>query len=103
WRTIGMGFLIQVFLVWFVLLFRVGGHEPGYEFFKALGKGVEQFIKFTDAGTSVVFGKVANEEEMKKVFGKGDPPNKARSTKYAPFAFTALATIIFFASFFSVL
>lgn len=103
WRTVGMGFVIQVLLALFVLKFQVGESKPGFEFFQAVGRGVEKFIGFTDAGTTVVFGKLAEKEKMKEVLGKDDPPAVKSTTSYVPFAFSALATIIFFASFFSVL
>jgi CNT family concentrative nucleoside transporter len=57
-----------------------------------LADGVSEFLEFTRAGAEFVFGGLANQETMSKVFAGG----------YV-FAFMGLPTIIFVASFFSVL
>jgi CNT family concentrative nucleoside transporter len=102
WRTIAWGFGLQLFLAVFVMKFEVhglawlgieDGTRPGYRFFEILTDAVKQLLSFTDAGSQFVFGAVADPAAMRKVF-----PN----AKF-PFAFAALPTIIFIASFFSVL
>ena len=55
---------------------------------------VKKFLEFTNAGSLFVFGPLANGPAMDKVFGPGNG---------FVFAFTALPTIIFVSSFFTVL
>jgi CNT family concentrative nucleoside transporter len=101
WRTIVWGFALQVFLALFVMKFEVhglgwlgieDGTRPGYEFFEVLTKAVKQLLTFTNAGSRFVFGPLADPDAMGRVFPSG-----------FVFAFSALPTIIFIASFFSVL
>jgi CNT family concentrative nucleoside transporter len=101
WRTLTWGFGLQVFLALFVNKFALyglsglgipDGFKPGYEFFRILTDDIKQLLAFTDAGSTFVFGKLADPNTMKAVFPGG----------YV-FAFVALPTIIFIASFFSVL
>jgi len=102
WRTIAWGFSLQLFLALFVIKFRVYGLEglgipdgfrPGYALFEVLTEAVAQLLAFTNAGSSFVFGPLADPKTMKGVFPTGG----------FVFAFAALPTIIFIASFFSVL
>ncbi|MBI4476129.1 MAG: Na+ dependent nucleoside transporter domain protein, partial [Acidobacteria bacterium] len=92
WRTIAGGMALQLALALFILKFEVGGVRPGYVFFSAVGQGVGRFLQFTDAGSRFVFGGLADPAAMAKVFPGG-----------FVFAFTALPTVIFISSFFTVL
>ncbi len=88
WKTIGWGILLQVTLAVAVIHVR-----PVYQFFDALVTVVKKFLEFTNAGSTFVFGKLADPAAMEKIFpGSG-----------FVFAFSALPTIIFVASFFTVL
>ncbi|MDQ3068222.1 MAG: Na+ dependent nucleoside transporter domain protein [Acidobacteriota bacterium] len=92
WRTVGFGMAIQLGLALFILKFHIGGWRPGYEFFAAVGYGVKQFLEFTNAGSTFVFGGLADPGVMSAVFPGG-----------FVFAFVALPTVIFVSSFFTVL
>ncbi|MEW5982397.1 MAG: nucleoside transporter C-terminal domain-containing protein [Acidobacteriota bacterium] len=92
WRTVVTGFAIQVVLALFILKFEVGGVRPGYHLFTMIGNGVKRFLEFTNAGSLFVFGGLADQTAMSKIFAGG-----------FVFAFTALPTIIFVSSFFTVL
>ncbi len=94
WRTVGWGMALQLGLALFILKFEIGGVRPGYVFFSKVADGVKKFLEFTNAGSSFVFGPLANQPAMDKVFGQGQG---------FVFAFTALPTIIFVSSFFTVL
>lgn len=94
WRTIGWGVALQVLLALFVLRLRIGESRPGYQLFEALGAAVRQFLEFSNHGAEFVFGQLANPGAMNQVF----PPNRG-----FVFAFSALPTIIFVSSFFTVL
>lgn len=93
WRTVLTGMLLQLLLALFVLRLEVFGVRPGFELFQAIGRVVEQFLKFSNAGSTFVFGVLADPEAMGKVHPKGA----------FVFAFNALPTIIFVGSFFTVL
>src|SRR5215203_3418057 len=94
WRTVGWGIALQVGLALFILKFEIAGVRPGYVFFSKIAGMVKQFLEFTNVGSTLVFGKLADQAAMDKVFGAG---------KGFVFAFTALPTIIFVSSFFTVL
>jgi CNT family concentrative nucleoside transporter len=94
WRTVLWGIALQVGFALLILKVEVGGRRPGYEVFAAIGQGVSRFLEFTDAGSSLVFGVLANQPKMGEIFG---PENGL------VFAFRALPTIIFISSFFTVL
>jgi CNT family concentrative nucleoside transporter len=94
WRTVGFGMLLQVALALFILKLEVAGVRPGYALFSTIGEGVKRFLEFTNAGSQFVFGALANQETLGKALG---PANGF------VFAFTALPTIIFVSSFFTVL
>jgi CNT family concentrative nucleoside transporter len=85
---------LQLGLALLILKFEIGGVRPGYEFFSKGAGGVKQFLEFTNAGSQLVFGPLSNQPAMDKVFGPGQG---------FVFAFTALPTIIFVSSFFTVL
>jgi CNT family concentrative nucleoside transporter len=94
WRTVGWGIVLQVVLAVLILKLEVGGVRPGYEVFSFVADAVKRFLEFTNAGSGLVFGPLANQELMGKVFG---PANGF------VFAFAALPTIIFISAFFTVL
>jgi CNT family concentrative nucleoside transporter len=94
WRTILWGLVLQVALALFILKLDFNGFKPGYALFSAVANVVKRFLEFTNAGSYFVFGALANQELMGKVFG---PENGF------VFAFSALPTIIFISSFFTVL
>jgi len=92
WRTVGWGIALQLLLAFFILKLEVNGVRPGYELFSAVGRGVARFLEFTNVGSQFVFGDLANQQVLGKVLPHG-----------FVFAFTALPTIIFVSSFFTVL
>ena len=92
WRTVGYGIAIQLALAVFILKFEIGGVRPGYEFFNRVAAIVARFLEFANAGSLFVFGGLADPAVMSKIFPGG-----------FVFAFTALPTIIFISSFFTVL
>jgi concentrative nucleoside transporter, CNT family len=94
WRTVGWGIALQVLLALFILKFEVFGYRPGYELFSAIAGVVTKFLEFTNEGSRFVFGKLADPPAMNQVFGEGNG---------FVFAFSALPTIIFVSSFFTVL
>ena len=94
WRTVIWGIGLQLGFALLILKLEVGGRRPGYEVFDAIGRGVSRFLEFTDAGSSLVFGVLANQQKMAEIFG---------SENGLVFAFRALPTIIFISSFFTVL
>ena len=94
WRTVAWGMALQLGLALFILKLEIGGVRPGYAFFSRVGDAVKQFLEFTNAGSQFVFGVLADQPAMDKVFGAG---------RGFVFAFTALPTIIFVSSFFTVL
>jgi CNT family concentrative nucleoside transporter len=94
WRTVGWGMALQLALALFILKLEIGGVRPGYVFFSKVADGVKKFLEFTNAGSTFVFGPLADQPAMDKVFGQGQG---------FVFAFTALPTIIFVSSFFTVL
>jgi CNT family concentrative nucleoside transporter len=91
-RTLAWGIALQVLLALFIRL-DINGVRPGYQAFEAVGDVFRHLLRFTEDGSKFVFGQLADPEVMGKVFPSG----------YVPFALGALPTIIFIASFFSVL
>jgi CNT family concentrative nucleoside transporter len=94
WRTVLWGMALQLALALFILKFQIGDFRPGYALFSAVANIVRRFLEFTNAGSYFVFGALANQELLGRVFG---PENGF------VFAFAALPTIIFISSFFTVL
>lgn len=94
WRTVLWGIGLQLGFAILILRVQVGEMRPGYEFFAAVARGVGRFLEFTNAGSTFVFGVLANQTKMAEIFG---------SDNGFVFAFTALPTIIFISSFFTVL
>jgi CNT family concentrative nucleoside transporter len=94
WRTVGWGLALQIGLALVILKLEIGGWRPGYAFFSAIAGGITRFLQFTDAGSTFVFGPLADQARMDQVFGAGNG---------LVFAFRALPTIVFVSSFFTVL
>jgi CNT family concentrative nucleoside transporter len=92
WRTVAFGIALQLALALFILKLEIGGIRPGYAFFSAVAAVVARFLEFTNAGSLFVFGGLADPAVLSKLFPGG-----------FVFAFTALPTIIFISSFFTVL
>ena len=92
WRTVGWGLVLQITLAVFILKFAVAGIRPGYTVFSMLAAVVTQFLEFTSAGSSFVFGVLADQEVMGNVFPNG-----------LVLAFGTLPVIIFVSSVFTVL
>ncbi len=91
-RTVAWGIGLQLALALFILKFEVAGVRPGYEAFSAIAGLVKRFLEFTSVGSQFVFGDLARQDVVAKVLPSG-----------FIFAFTALPTIIFVSSFFTVL
>lgn len=91
-RTVGLGIGLQLAVALFILKFEIAGWRPGYALFSAIAGVVRQFLEFTNAGSELVFGDLAKQEVLGRVLPNG-----------FVFAFTALPTIIFVSSFFTVL
>ena len=94
WRTVLWGIALQLAFALLILRVEIGDVRPGYEFFAAVARGVGRFLEFTNAGSTFVFGVLANQTKMAEIFGADNG---------FVFAFTALPTIIFISSFFTVL
>ena len=92
YRTVAWGIGLQLALALIILKLEIGGVRPGYEFFSLVANGVKRFLEFTNAGSQFVFGDLSRQEVLGKVLPNG-----------FVFAFTALPTIIFVSSFFTVL
>ena len=91
-RVIGWGIGLQFGLALLILKLEIGGVRPGYELFVAASGLAKRFLEFTNAGSQFVFGDLAKPEVLGRVVPNG-----------FVFAFTALPTIIFISSFFTVL
>ena len=92
WRTVAWGLGLQVALALFILRFEVAGVRPGYVLFSGLAAVITQFLEFTNVGSEFVFGVLANQDEMGRLFPNG-----------LVLAFSALPIIIFVSSVFTVL
>jgi CNT family concentrative nucleoside transporter len=92
WRTVFWGMALQVGFALLILKFQIGGWRPGYAFFAFVSAMVKQFLEFTNVGSQFVFGGLADQAVMSKLFPGG-----------FVFAFVGLPTIIFVSSFFTVL
>lgn len=91
-RVIGWGIGLQFGLALLILKLEIGGVRPGYELFVAASGLAKRFLEFTNEGSQFVFGDLAKPEVLGRVVPNG-----------FVFAFTALPTIIFISSFFTVL
>ena len=92
WRTVGWGLGLQLAVALLILKLEVGGVRPGYQLFAGLAGVVTRFLQFTDVGSEFVFGVLADQEEMGRLFPNG-----------LVLAFAALPIMIFVSSFFTVL
>lgn len=96
WRTLFWGIVLQWTMALFVLKFRVEVGDwivSGYKLFDTIGNMIKRFLDFTGDGATFVFGVLANPGAMSQAF-----PDQG-----FVFAFSALPTIIFASSFFSIL
>lgn len=117
-RTVLFGVALQVSLALFILKFELPGRpegmgwgtwlahsvtlrstnvapwRPGFALFQGIGEIIRRFLEFTESGARFVFGPLADVPAMNTVF----PPDRG-----FVFAFSALPTIVFVSSFFSVL
>ena len=84
WRTVAWGMGLQLALAVLILRLEVGGVRPGFELFSALAAAATRMFSFTDAGTRLVFGVLADPETLGGVFPDG-----------LIFAFTGLPIVIF--------
>src|SRR6516165_5889488 len=91
WKTFAWGIFLQFSLG--VAIIHV---KPVQQFFDAIVYVVKQFLAFTNEGSKFVFGKLADPAAVAEVF-------KIPISDAVVFAFVALPTIIFVASFFTVL
>ena len=96
WRTVGWGLALQLLLALFILKLRIGDFRPGFALFSGIANVVKRFLEFTNAGSQFVFGPLANPGTLEKGLEVGPGGGFV-------FAFTALPTIIFVSSFFTVL
>lgn len=94
WRTVLWGMGLQAAIALVILRLEIGGVRPAFEVLNTLATGVRAFLDLTNAGSQFVFGVLADQVRMGEVFG---------SAFGLVFAFTALPTIIFVSSVFSVL
>jgi len=89
WRLVGTGLLLQAALGFTFLYW-----EQGNDALRRAGAGVENFLQLSQAGSSFVFGSLAEKADVGAVFGV---------EKGFLFAFMVLPTLIFFSSFMAVL
>ena len=92
WRTVACGFGLQVVLALLILKVSIGGVRPGYEVFSAVAAVATRFLDFTNAGSTFVFGVLADPVAMAEVFPNG-----------LVLAFATLPVIIFASAVFTVL
>lgn len=78
-KTVGMGFLLQIFLAIFVLKVPLG-----QMFFGAIGKFISKILDFSMVGAQFVFGPLADNTKLADVFGSGS----------IVFAITLIATTV---------
>ena len=105
WRTVGSGFALQ--LLFALLILKI---DLVYQLFVAAGHMVERFLAFSNEGAKFVFGPHAEPTKpppsgLSLVGGGLVPAGHALAFPQRPFvfAFTALPTVIFVSSFFSIL
>lgn len=65
-KTIGMGFLLQILLAVFVLKTPVG-----QVIFKGIGDFIQKILDFANEGASFLFGPLNNTERLNELFGTG--------------------------------
>lgn len=92
WRTVAWGFGLQLTLALLILNVSFGGVRPGYELFSAVAAVATRFLDFTNAGSTFVFGVLADPAAMGEVFPNG-----------LVLAFSTLPVIIFASAVFTVL
>ena len=100
WRLVGTGVALQILVAGVVLLTPFGAAA-----FDALSSGFVKLLGFTQQGSALIFGGLADSALVGKTLalGAGDTAPEAYKKYGFIFAFQVLPTIIFFASFMSVL
>ena len=91
WRTIGVGFALQLALALFILKTPVGK-----DLFQTLAGGVRAFLDLSNVGAKFVFGPLIDNAGIEKAM-------ELKPGQGFIFAFTALPTIIFVSTVFSIL
>lgn len=79
-KTIGMGFLLQILLAVFVLK-----TPAGQIIFGAIGKFIQKILEFANQGSTFLFGPLSSSQKLSSIFGTGS----------IVFALQLLATTIF--------
>lgn len=80
YKTIGMGFLLQVLLAWFIFKF-----PPGQKLFLLIGEFIRKILEFAYEGGSFVFGPLMNNNRLAELFG----------SNYSIFALQLICSSIF--------
>lgn len=91
WRVVVFGLLMQMLLAW--LLIQTSG---GRAFFQALADKVTKLISMAEPGAQMVFGPLADPEQMGAIFGE-------QNRFVFAFAGTGLVALIFFSALMSLL
>jgi len=66
YKTVIIGFLLQLFFAWFILKF-----ELGKQIFDLIGKFITKILNFAYEGGNFVFGPLIDKALMTDIFGKG--------------------------------
>ncbi|KAF1711308.1 NupC/NupG family nucleoside CNT transporter [Pseudoxanthomonas kalamensis DSM 18571] len=100
WKLVATGLVLQIVVACFVLLTPFGA-----AIFDALSSGFVKLLGFTQQGSALIFGSLADTNLVGQTFalGAGDTSAGAAGKYGFIFAFQVLPTIIFFASLMSVL
>lgn len=80
YKTIGMGFLLQIALAWFIFKF-----PPGQKLFLLIGEFIRKILEFAYEGGSFVFGPLMNNNRLAELFG----------SNYSIFALQLICSSIF--------
>lgn len=80
YKTIGMGFLLQIGLAWFIFKF-----PPGQKLFLLIGEFIRKILEFAYEGGSFVFGPLMNNNRLAELFG----------SNYSIFALQLICSSIF--------
>lgn len=81
-KTIGMGFLLQILLAVFILK-----TSFGQIIFESIGKFIQRILEFANLGANFLFGPLSNPHKLSAIFGTGS----------LVFAIQLMAAIIFIA------
>ncbi len=64
YKTIGMGFLLQILLALFIFKF-----PPGQKLFMLIGEFIRKILEFAYEGGTFVFGPLMNNSRLAELFG----------------------------------